>query len=142
MLHCLEGEEELINWNDYPNFTQHEFSCKGLDCCGGRSDMDAEFMNALQSMRTALGFPLPITSGYRCEAHNIAVNGGIPHPTGKAADIQISGDRAFKLLHLAGNLMTGIGLLQHGIHAGRFIHLDMLDSEGGKVARPTIWSYG
>ena len=45
----------------------------------------------LQPLRTALGYPLIVTSGYRCKALNNAVGGvsDSAHQYGYAADIQI-----------------------------------------------------
>ena len=34
----------MIDWNDYPNFTEKEFLCQ---CGCGRADMDQDFMDRL-----------------------------------------------------------------------------------------------
>ena len=56
--------------------------------------MDQEFMRMLQALRDEIG-PMPVTSGFRCDAHNNDVstvkNG--PHTLAKVADILISGER-------------------------------------------------
>lgn len=46
--------------------------------------------NVLQPARDIVGFPMTITSGFRCEALNKAVGGSktSQHPKGEAADIQ------------------------------------------------------
>ena len=123
----------MIDWTRYPNFSASEFACK---CCGA-ADMDPDFMDRLQQLRTRLGWPLVISSGYRCEAHNAAVGGGPAHPTGKAADIAIRGARARELTGMAIERFgfTGIGVSQAGPR--RFIHLDTCGGE----TRPWIWSY-
>ena len=132
-----------INWDLYPNFHHHEFSCT---CCGVAS-MDPTFLNRLQELRTLLAFPLYINSGFRCAKHNRAVGGGLPHTLGKAADIAIAGRRAHKLIDVAIFLdFSGIGVRQHGLYDRRFIHLDTLtsqDFEDNDVIgeRPWIWSY-
>lgn len=119
-------------------FTLDEMRCQ---CCGVVR-MDAEFMDRLDELRDRLGFPLPISSGYRCPAHNRAVSHtGIsgPHTTGKAADLLVDRGRAYALLPVAIELgFTGIGLQQQG--PSRFVHLDRL-IEPGYRPRPTIWSY-
>lgn len=106
--------------------------------------MDPAFMDWLQDLRRSLGFPLPVTSGYRCPDHNAKVSSTGrtgPHTTGKAADIRLSGDAAFDLAQAAIEAWaTGLGVAQKGDHAGRFIHLDRLPASGPHP-RPRIWSY-
>ena len=54
-----------------------------------RDSIQALVINVLQPLRTALGVPMPVNSGYRCPALNEAV-GGMPtsqHMKGEAADI-------------------------------------------------------
>lgn len=108
----------------------------------GNSDkMDNDFMSSLVLIRRLAGFPFIVTSAYRTPEHNaeISTTGLIgPHTTGKAADILISGERAFTLLKLAlTNGFTGIGIKQKGPYKGRFIHLDTVASD----LRPRCWSY-
>lgn len=104
--------------------------------------MDEYFVLKLDVLREKMGHPLLLTSGYRCPAHNSAVsstgpNG--PHTTGKAADIQISGAEAYRLVREAMLLgFAGIGVNQKGFHAGRFIHVDTLPTSSN---RPMIWTY-
>ena len=113
-----------------------ELTCR---CGSGQMSMDPQFMARVVAMRDAVGFPFPVTSGYRCPDHNEKVsstgrNG--PHTTGKALDIGVSRQQAYKLLKAALERgFTGIGISQKG--NGRFIHLDGLEDRG----RPTIWSY-
>ena len=119
----------------YQYFSMEELACKHC----GQMHMDNGFMAKLVSIRRELGFPLPVTSGYRCPEHNAAVsdtgkNG--PHTTGRACDIAISGERAYRLLRAAvAHGITGIGIKQHG--TSRYVHLDDLDGQ----TRPWIWSY-
>ncbi len=54
-----------------------------------RNSIQALVINVLQPLRTALGVPMPVNSGYRCPELNEAV-GGVPtsqHVKGEAADI-------------------------------------------------------
>ena len=122
------------------NFTTTEMKCKcGCDQC----DMDEVFMEKLQLLREEIG-PLKVSSGFRCSARNQAVshsgpNG--PHTTGKAADIACSGDKARALMGKAITLgFTGIGIDQKGDHAGRFLHIDTLETQSDRP-RPWTWSY-
>ena len=50
----------------------------------------------LEPLRVAMGEPIPISSGYRCQKLNEAVGGvrNSQHMTGQAADLSIGGDRA------------------------------------------------
>jgi len=120
----------------WPNFSEQEFVCK---CGCGVNGMQAPFLDKLQTLRTAYGKPMPISSGYRCSKHNQVVsstgpNG--PHTTGLAADIAVDRADAHHLLECALVLgFKGIGVQQKG--TGRFIHVDTISDSG----RPTVWSY-
>lgn len=119
-------------------FTREDFACP---CCGENGIKDS-FIHRLDDLREECGFPLIITSGYRCAKHNrkVSSTGDFgPHTTGLAADIRIDRGRAYRLLGIAiKNGFTGIGIQQKG--GGRFIHLDILENDVGQP-RPTIWSY-
>ena len=134
----------MTEWQNYPNFSPIEFACKGENCCGGRSDMDDEFMAALQRLRTELGFALGVTSGFRCPEYNEVVSStgrDGPHTSGKAADLAVDRMQTWQLLMRLGMgnfVFTGIGLKQKG--GGRFIHLDTL-TEPEHSPRPTVWTY-
>ena len=91
----------------------------------------------LQALRDEIG-PMPVTSGFRCDAHNNDVstvkNG--PHTLAKAADIRnLRGKGAMKLFEKPLQIgFSGIGLNHKGKHHKRFIHLDTVD-------RRALWSY-
>ena len=119
--------------SQWPHFTIEELSCP---CCGVMG-MDSVFMAKMELLRILVGFPLPVSSGYRCPVHNEAIGGGKPHPTGKALDIVISGHKMVVIVQFALNQgFMGIGIRQHGEWPKRIVHLDMTD-------RPhqTIWTY-
>ena len=105
--------------------------------------MADDFITRLDQVRELLGFPLHITSGYRCPDHNDAVSTtgrDGPHTTGRAADVGISGAQAVALIRRAtATAIAGIGVNQRGDHAKRFIHLDDLQSPDHP--RPNIWTY-
>lgn len=102
--------------------------------------MDGEFMSHLVALRRGLGFSLPVTSGYRCPARNAEIsstgNSG-PHTTGKAVDIAVSYESAYRLVEAAlkSGWFSGVGVRQHG--AVRYIHLDDIGGPG----RPRLWTY-
>lgn len=121
--------------NNWSNFTQDELSCT---CCG-EANPNLEFvelMDIVQEMRDELGFPLPVSSAYRCSSHPIEAKKSKPGMHNIAAiDIRVSGNKAHKVLELAMKKgFTGIGVNQKGNHNQRFIHLDMRDNG-------TVWSY-
>ena len=127
----------MIDWSKFANFSEAEFVCR---CGCGRADMDSDFMQFLQMLRTSCGFPLHVTSGFRCPDHNARVSktGRTgPHTTGKAADIAIAGPQVHSLLTTAIPWVRGIGLKQHGPHAKRIVHLDTTTGE----MRPRVWTY-
>jgi uncharacterized protein YcbK (DUF882 family) len=122
-----------INWEDYPNFSKEEFDCKHT----GENNMQPEFMEKLQAIRTEFGKGMTITSGFRSlkhpiEAKKLHSNG--EHTTGNCADVLcVTGSDRFKLIQLA---------LKHGITrigvAKNFLHLGI----GGKgLPCYVIWEY-
>ncbi len=119
-------------------FKREDFSCKHC----GENKIDDAFVTMLDALRHKVGFPLVVTSGYRCPAYNMKVSStgpDGPHPTGKASDVLVSRQRAYVLVHEAMNMgFTGIGVQQKG--ANRYIHLDTLPNAEGQP-RPTLWSY-
>ena len=127
----MESTERLT-----AHFTVAEMACR---CCG-EAPMDAGFMQQLEALRLAYAHPMPVTSGYRCAAHNQAVSSsgpGGPHTTGRAADVRVSGPRAYLLLAFAlAHDFTGIGIKQHGPAAKRFLHVDTVPRR-----QRLIWSY-
>lgn len=119
-------------------FKFEEFACRH---CGANL-MNHQFIDELDELRSRAGHPLIVSSGYRCPAHNQAVSSTGPHgphTTGRAVDIRIDRERAYRLLKIAMELnFTGIGVQQKG--SIRFMHFDNLQSAIGQP-RPTIWSY-
>lgn len=119
--------------NTWPNFSDAELNCR---CCG-EPNPNLEFielMDIIQDMRTELGFPFAISSGYRCSDHPEEAKKKKPGQHNIAAvDIKVDRERAHQVLELAFKKgFKGIGINQKG--NGRFIHLDMRDYK-------TIWSY-
>lgn len=122
----------MSNWR---YFKLAEFACKHC----GENKMDPAFITRLDELRDRVGFPLVVTSGYRCPVHNQAVSStgpAGPHTTGKAVDLAVDRGRAYDVLREAMEMrFRGVGVQQKG--AGRFLHLDDMPESG----RPTIWSY-
>lgn len=121
-----------------PHFSHAELACK----CGCNFLPAQDFMDKVEALRVAVGFPMRVTSAARCPAHNARVSGTGrtgPHTTGRAIDLGVSHGQAHAVLSKALEMgFTGIGVQQKG--GGRFIHLDDLPNAPGQP-RPTVWSY-
>lgn len=118
------------------NFSSFEFSCP---CCG-QSNIDSDFIEKLQKLRTELGVPFrPVEGGgYRC-AHYL--NGSkSAHGEGKAIDPNIGRDKYHKVLELAIKYgFTGIGIKNKD---GKYqLHLDTAEEIPGVRPRPWVWTY-
>ena len=123
----------------WENFTPEEMACRHC----GTILIAPEFMDRLQAMRSKLGFPFLVSSGYRCPAHNakISTTGRSGPHTVAAVDLAVFGIEAARLMTAApGFGFTGRGLLQHGSWARRFIHLDDLENTPSTL-RPRVWTY-
>lgn len=125
------------NVDGWPHFSIAELACPHC----GEIDMDFDFMDKLEYVRTKYNRPMVVTSGYRCPEYNNQVSDtGLdgPHTTGKAVDIHVYGRNAHLLIWWAfDGGFQGIGVHQRGPYKERFVHFDTL--EGGH--RPWIWTY-
>lgn len=128
----------------WPNFSPAELRCKHT----GSLIMVPAFLDRLQALRSLLGFPFPISSGYRHTSHPAEASkksGGGAHTFGRAVDIQVYEERALAILERARSFgFTGIGNSQalDRDPADRFVHLDdMTVAEGYHAPRPAFWSY-
>lgn len=119
------------------------FSRAELECshCGEFAWGEHE-LDELQKLRTKYGYPMHLSSAYRCELHPEEAKKAEPgaHAHG-AVDVSIYGDKALRLLLAALDLgWTGFGIAQKGDLQGRFIHLDRMWGRPN-ASRPGIWSY-
>jgi zinc D-Ala-D-Ala carboxypeptidase len=130
----------------WKNFSNEELRCKCGHCDSNWRYMDASFMDDVQKLRDDLGFPVIVTSAYRCLQHPIEAKKRKrgTHTYGAAIDIGCSGPMAFHILaqifagiHSGRYSFTGVGVQQRG--DSRFIHVD--NSSSGEFTRPTLWSY-
>lgn len=122
----------------WPNFQAVEFRCHHT----GLFLLVPSYLDALQALRTRCGFPFVITSGYRHPTHPVEAAKARPgaHATGRAVDIAVAGEDAYRLVALAaGYGFTGIGIAQRG--QSRFVHLDTLTADEFHAPRPALWSY-
>ncbi|MBQ3456071.1 MAG: DUF882 domain-containing protein [Synergistaceae bacterium] len=119
--------------NDTKNFKVSEFTCK---CGCGHNPIDQRVIDMAQTIRDALGVPVRVNSGCRCEKHNAKSGGvkGSKHITGKAADLSCSLG-AVKMFETVKKLQAEGKLpdLDYCIRYKTFIHIDC----GGK--RKSLW---
>jgi len=121
----------------WENFSIEEFACKHC----GENKIEKELVDKLQLLRSDVGFPFKITSGYRCADHPIEKVKSEPgtHALGLAADVFLRGEQALEVISKATDYgFTGIGINQKG--NARFIHLDISKDSQGRP-RPHVWSY-
>lgn len=108
------------------NFRLSEFACRH---CGAVSISPgfAELVARLQMLRTKVGKPVNVTSGYRCATHDYSVGtssvkGRGPHTTGTAADIWWDGSSVDEMARIAKECgFTGVGRY----YSQGFIHVDL-----------------
>jgi len=120
----------------YKYFTTDELKCKHTGDC----DMDDDFMESIETIREECSFPFHISSAYRSPYHPVEAVKTVPgaHTTGKAMDILVYGEKAYRLIKFA--LIEGIpriGVSQKGKIKERFIHLDTDLTK----PHPILWSY-
>jgi hypothetical protein len=97
------------NWR-WPNFKPEEFRCSH----SGEYLLVPDFLDKVQMLRSTVAAPFVITSAYRHVSHPKERIKRVPgsHNTGRAVDIALSGEDAWKLVVMAGQVgMTGIGVL-------------------------------
>ena len=121
-------------WNDIKYFKPEEFDSP--DAPGsGAGYMDEDFVRLLSDLRSSLGRPLTINSGFRTEKHNTSV-GGKPssaHRRGFAADLRAMTSVArYEIVNVA--LLHGVKRI--GI-AKTFVHLDIDPT----LPQNVIWLY-
>ena len=116
-------------------FSRDELKCKHC----GVYHFDEQFLEVLNRIREDCGFPLYVTSGYRCPQHPEEVHKSRPgaHTKGLAVDLAVQGHKAYFLVESAVRYaVPRIGVSQNK-DGPRFIHLD-IDFD---LPNPTIWSY-
>ena len=105
------------------DFDKEEFACK---CGCGYDDINIILVERLQIIHNALGEPLSIVSGCRCEKHNSLMGGRInsSHMRGMAADVLVKNSNfRYKFLKQAFKIFYRIE-----IPDGPWIHVDMDDT--------------
>lgn len=114
-------------------FTRGELACKHCGDCY----VDPVALMALDELRFRLGFPLRVSSGYRCPIHNDRVGGAKNsfHVRGQAFDLWLPREpkRSFVAFMAARVGFSGIGVYRHFLHVdtgpSRFWSGDLPGSE-------------
>lgn len=115
---ATEGEKSVST-----NFKVKEFKSRTCPVVF----IDGELIRVLQGLRTVLGCPINVNSGYRTEAHNKAVGGSTnsAHLLGKAADISCVNIPAKKVAEIA--YRTYGKQIAIGLHEKEnYVHIDVL----------------
>lgn len=114
---------------EYLYFKTEDFDCQET----GENEMDPEFIRKVDELRSAVGRPLYVTSGYRSPNHSIEAKKSQPgtHAHGIACDIKVSGgaERRELVKHAFYLGFTGIGV------AKTFVHVDT------RTTTPVLWAY-
>ena len=97
----------------------------------------------LEPLRVAMGRPINISSGYRCEQLNKAVGGvyNSQHLKGQAADISIDGDMAFgrKVFeYIRKNLPFDQLIWEHNASGVYWVHVSYVFPDFGKNRKQVI----
>ena len=117
---------------DLKYFKPGEFSC-GCGC--GENNMQPTFLWKLEQARELACIPFPITSGFRCQAHNEKVGGkkSSDHISGRGVDIKATTGRE-KFLIVNAGLNAGITRIGVGKN---FVHL----GDGQNNPKRVLWTY-
>lgn len=111
--------EHVSSWEErYPNFTKSEVSCP----LSGEMKVTDHAMGALQALRSLLGKPLIINSGYRSPEYNRRVRGAprSKHVEGTAFDISTRNHDRYELYATA----RDVGFKGFGFYS-TFLHVDL-----------------
>ena len=114
------------------NFDSDEFRCKCKQCVDKKFPPEVLkhlkiLAKQLQMVRDAIGKPIVIYSGYRCQFHNTNVGGAknSQHLLGIAADIHIDGKSPKEVHALVEQLMDKDIIMQGGLGLyDSFVHYD------------------
>lgn len=125
---------------DTDNFKISKFACR---CCG-KLKLSTALLYLAQMLRTIVGLPLLVNSGYRCEKHNKAVGGADDsrHLHGDAVDLHLlakdkTPEKLRLLWHWADkvNPNGGVGLYDWGVHIDTRGHRARWDYRSDKMKK-------
>lgn len=130
-----KGENDMLS----PHFNLSEYTCHCAHTSCVQQKIAKDLVSRNEEVRSALGMPLTISSGYRCQAHQDdlkaqgfeTATGVSQHTLGNASDLAASDMNA--LYKICFNLFDAIG------RAHSFIHVDLRGKhlDGSK----RVWGY-
>lgn len=132
----LFGKDETGRLSEHFRVEEFHCGCAGADC--HLTLLHPHLVSALQTLRSRLGRPLRLTSGYRCQRHNRQVGGRRRsyHTRGMAADVACASPEALEELARAAAEVPAVGAI--GRYPLRsFVHLDVRPRRAGG---PVTWS--
>jgi len=128
-----------------PHFNEREFRCRDGDrglrnqayCNGGvGTGIDPRLIQGLEELRTRIGKPIVVSSGYRCLPYNKHLGGAAKsqHLFGTAADVWVQGMTTEQIMAVVEDLDIGTG---RGLYPGQgIVHIDVRHGlRGGQVVR-------
>lgn len=127
-----KGSDESLS----KDFKAREFDCPCDNC--SQTFIDDELVLKLQELRDVLGFPLKITSGYRCDHHQEELKemgfetavGKSQHQEGRAADVKTGHHLGVEIEEAA----RSVGFRAVGVGKS-WAHVDLRDE------RDRRWTY-
>lgn len=136
----FEGDPKEIKGWDFTYFKPHEFASKG----NGQVKISGKVVQGLDNVRSIVGHPIRITSGYRDEKHNHRIGGATKsqHVEGTAVDINLNGldeeQRTSLMIELIKQGFTSFGSYTR---SPNMLHADMRRGKAkwhhGKGSHPT-----
>ncbi len=111
-------------WGDIRHFSREEFACRCGNCGGFPAEVDLRLLRQADDLREMLGVAIHVSSGVRCNSHNIAVGGvaNSRHLAGKAMDFRVSGQTAAQVLEYVWSLPE----VRYAYDIdGTYIHMDV-----------------
>lgn len=135
MITFKKGSDEQVS----KDFQAREFDCPCHECL--ETPVEMKLIDMLQSLRDEIGFPVKITSGYRCAAYQEdlkrrgyeTAKGISQHQLGAAVDIKTghhTGEELEKFARQVGFMAVGVG--KHWAH---------IDLRSDKPNRRWLYSY-
>jgi uncharacterized protein YcbK (DUF882 family) len=127
--------------------TSAHFPFIELACHHGVNLCTQRLVDALESLRTAIGKPININDATRCEACNALAGGArnSQHLLGNAADIWVA-DMTADQLYRAALQVPAFATGGIGVSQGHYIHVDVREIEArwryDALGRETPWAEG
>lgn len=121
------GEKPGVKWDEVKHFDKSEFACKcgGKYCDGFPAEPNPQLVKVAERVREHFGAPVIISSGVRCQTHNVVVGGvaNSRHTMGKAMDFRVVGKTAAQVLAF---VQSQPEIAYSYAIDGNYVHMDVL----------------